>query len=69
MPKVSASVIGIDSIIRSAERHSQKPRKATSTTSAIASYSAGMNRSMFSATCSGLVGVAGEDQVLRQSAI
>ncbi len=37
MPNVIASVIGIDSAMSSAERHSQKPMSATRTTSAIAS--------------------------------
>ncbi len=37
IPNVMASVIGIDSAISSAERHSQKPISETTTTSAIAS--------------------------------
>src|SRR5215469_17243703 len=52
-PNVIASVMGIDTAISTAERHSQKPMSDTSTTSAIASYSASMNRSTFSFTCLG----------------
>ncbi len=52
-PNVIASVIGIDSAKRSAERHSQNPMSPTTTTSAIASYRLDMNRSTFSCTCSG----------------
>ena len=37
IPNVIASVIGIDSAISSAERHSQKPISETSTTSTTAS--------------------------------
>ena len=38
MPKVMASVMGIEIAISSAERHSQKPISAMSTTRPIASY-------------------------------
>ena len=53
IPNVIASVIGIDSAISSADRHSQKPISDTSTTSATASYRLPMKRWMFSSTCRG----------------
>ena len=53
IPKVMASVMGMESAMRKAERHSQKPISAISTTRPIASYSASMNRSIFSLTCRG----------------
>jgi hypothetical protein len=52
-PNVMASVIGMLSAMSSAERHSQKPTSATSTTRTIASYRLDMKRSTFSRTCSG----------------
>src|SRR5688500_3354900 len=53
MPKVSASVIGIESAIRIAERQLQNPSQDTTTTRRIASHRLDMNRSMFSVTCCG----------------
>ncbi len=53
IPKVIASVSGMDIAIRSAGRHSQKPTRATSTTRTIASYRLIMKRSTLSSTWSG----------------
>jgi hypothetical protein len=53
IPKVIASVIGIDNAISTAERHSQKPMSDTSTTRITASFRLPMNRWMFSSTWRG----------------
>ena len=53
MPNVSASVIGIASAMRIAERQLQNPSHETTTTSTIASQRLIMKRSMFSVTCRG----------------
>ena len=53
MPKVIAKVMGMEIAMSTAERHSQNPISETITTRTMASYSASMNRSMFSLTCKG----------------
>ena len=52
-PKVIASVIGIDTAMSSADRHSQKPMSETMTTRMIASSRLPRNSSMCSLTCVG----------------
>ncbi len=50
-PNVIASVIGMQSAMSSADRHSQKPTSDTSTTSRTASHRLLVKRSSFSRTC------------------
>ncbi len=47
------SVIGMDSASSAADRHSQKPNSAITTTSAMASYRLWVNRPTDSSTCRG----------------
>ena len=53
MPNVSARVSGMLSASSTAERHSQNPTSATSTTRTTASHRLLISRWMFSSTCSG----------------
>ena len=53
IPKVMASVSGMLIASRAAERHSQNPMRAISTTRITASHRLFMKRLMFSSTCSG----------------
>ncbi len=53
MPKVIARVSGMLIASNSAERHSQNPTSAMSTTRMMASYRLPMKRSTLSCTCSG----------------
>jgi hypothetical protein len=53
MPKVSARVVGMESMTSRAERHSRNPSRATTPTRARASKRASRNRSMFSRTWRG----------------
>lgn len=53
IPKVMAKVMGMERAISSAERHSQKPIRATKTTKTMASKRLLMNSETFSLTWSG----------------
>ena len=53
IPKAMASVSGIEAAISSAARQSQKPTRATTTTSAMASHRLAMSRLTRSFTCLG----------------
>ena len=66
MPKVMASVMGMEIAINTAERHSQKPINETSTTRMMASYKRVHEQADVLLDLQRLVGGAGDDQILRQ---